>query len=342
MVSAAPLVPLPPDSYRMPPRTTTAEGRPRKVGAEVEFAGLSVDEASALVQRIYGGQIVPKHRFSTEILGTALGDFRVEIDSKRLQDQHYKAFLARMGVGEALTGVIEGVLEGVFRTWVPSEIVTSPLEIGQLERLDELRWALFSADAEGTRGSPLYGFAFQLNPEVPALDALTLTRYLRSYLALQDWLSAVVDVDPTRRLGPFVDPFPTAYRKKVLAPDYAPDVDGLIADYLEHNPTRNRGLDMLPVFATLRRDVVLAGAKEHGQVKARPTFHYRLPNCHVDDAGWSFAMEWNRWVEVERLAEDAERLERVCDEALRGLGGDATLTPELALARARRWGIEAP
>jgi hypothetical protein len=342
MATAAPLAPIPPDPFRRLPRTTTTDGRPRRVGVEVEFAGLSVDDASAVVQRVYGGEIVPVHRFSTEVRGTALGDFRVEVDSKPLQDQRYRAFLDRIGAGSVLTGVVEDVLEGVLRQWVPSEIVSAPLEIDGLERIEELRWALFAADAQGTRASPLYGFAFQLNPEVPALDAHTLTRYLRAYLALQDWLAAVVDVDPTRRFGPFVDPFPIAYRRLLLERDYAPDLDGLIADYLVHSPTRNRGLDMLPVFATLRHDVVLAGAKEHDQIKPRPTFHYRLPNCLVDDPAWAFAVEWNRWVEVERLAEDPVRLERACSEALEMLADEAALEPASAIARARAWGVEAP
>lgn len=342
MATAAPLLPIPPDRYRMPPRITTAEGHPRKIGIEVEFAGLSVDEASALVQRVYGGEIEVVHRFASEVRGTVLGDFRVEIDSAPLQSQRYRTILEGIGSGEAVTSVVEDVLEGVLRQWVPSEIVSAPVEISELPRFDELRWALFERDAQGTRASPLYGFAFQMNPEVPASDALTLTRYLRAYLALQDWLVAVVDVDPTRRLGPFVDPFPTQYRRRVLAADYAPDLDMLISDYLADNPTRNRGLDMLPVFATLRRDVVMAGAAEHDQVKARPTFHYRLPNCLVDDPAWSFAIEWNRWVEIERLAEDPARLDPLCREVRDALGTSDSSASDEAIERAHRWGVTAP
>jgi hypothetical protein len=58
------------------------------------------------------------------------------------------------------------------------------------------------------------------------------------------------------------------------------------------------------VFAHVRPERVRASAREPNQLHPRPTFHYRLPNSQVDDAGWSFAEEWNRWVEVERLAAD--------------------------------------
>ena len=77
----------------------------------------------------------PLHRFATEVRGTSLGDFRVEIDSKPLKDQRYKAFLDRIGAGDALTGLVEDVLEGVLRQWVPSEIVTAPIAIGKLAEL---------------------------------------------------------------------------------------------------------------------------------------------------------------------------------------------------------------
>jgi hypothetical protein len=43
-------------------------------------------------------------------------------------------------------------------------------------------------------------------------------------------------------------------------------------------------------------------------VKPRPAFHYRLPNCMLDEPDWRIAREWNTWVAVERLAHDTARL----------------------------------
>ena len=45
------------------------------------------------------------------------------------------------------------------------------------------------------------------------------------------------------------------------------------------------------------------------RIKPRPTFHYRVPDSRVDEPGWTLTEEWNRWVEVELLAEDSERFE---------------------------------
>jgi hypothetical protein len=52
----------------------------------------------------------------------------------------------------------------------------------------------------------------------------------------------------------------------------------------------------------------LAQVEESELVKPRPTFHYRLPNCELTTPGWSPRADWNRWVALERLAEDRELL----------------------------------
>src|SRR3954463_16744587 len=87
-------------------------------------------------------------------------------------------------------------------------------------------------------------------------------------------------------------------------------------DYLTHNPTRNRPLDMLPLLAFnvpgLMERPGLAGQK----VRPRPTFHYRLPDSSIDEDGWSIAEEWGRWVLVERLADDPTLAARFAREYL--------------------------
>jgi hypothetical protein len=44
------------------------------------------------------------------------------------------------------------------------------------------------------------------------------------------------------------------------------------------------------------------------KIGARPVLHYRLPQAHVGEPGWSIASAWNGWAAVERLAEDRDRL----------------------------------
>ena len=93
-------------------------------------------------------------------------------------------------------------------------------------------------------------------------------------------------------------------------PDGGAGLVSTIDDYLAFNPTRNRDLDMLPLLLHLDGARVRA-ALPNEKINGRPAFHYRLPDARVSDPGWSVAPDWNRWVAVERLASDRERLESV-------------------------------
>ncbi len=302
-----------PPHYEMPPRLYGESGSIRRVGVEVEFAGLEIDEAIGIVCELFGGAPQSKNRFEHVVAGTRFGDFRVEVDSKPITERRYLAFLEKLGFGPRAQDVVEDAIEAIARRWIPCEIVAPPIELTSLPALEALREALQSRNAQGTKASLLFGFAFQLNPEVPSLRVESLRRHLQAFLISYDWLLEVSQIDLTRRIGPFINAFPESYRRLVLDPAYAPELDAFVDDYLVSNPTRNRPLDMLPVLAMLRPDAVRRGLPEGHKVNARPTFHYRLPNCMVDDPSWSFALEWNRWCEVERLADDVPRL----DELLR-------------------------
>ena len=223
---------------------------------------------------------------------------------------------------EGARDAIDSAVQRLAQVWIPCEIVAPPIPFTKLPELEALRVALCNHGALGTKASVMYGFGFQLNVEVPDRSAETLLRHLQAFLVLYDWLADVVDVDFTRRIGPFINPFPLEYRKKVLDPRYEPNIDTLIDDYLLANPTRNRPLDMLPVFAMIDEHKVAFAAKDAEKVKARPTFHYRLPNCLVDDPAWSIALEWNRWVEVERLAADPKRMRELEDVFAARANGD--------------------
>jgi hypothetical protein len=77
-------------------------------------------------------------------------------------------------------------------------------------------------------------------------------------------------------------------------------MDEIFAGYLEHNATRNRALDLLPMLAEIDGDRV-RDTVDDPRIKARPAFHYRLPNCHIERKDWTLADSWNAWCVVERL-----------------------------------------
>jgi hypothetical protein len=100
--------------------------------------------------------------------------------------------------------------------------------------------------------------------------------------------------------------------RSAIAPSYSPNRAQLIDDYLDANPTRNRALDMLPLFAYVDESRVRERVQDE-RIKARPALHYRLPNSEVDRADWNLNTPWNDWLVVERLAAHPARLERLCE-----------------------------
>lgn len=194
---------------------------------------------------------------------------------------------------------------------VPHEIVSPPLPLARLGEVETLIAQLRERGAKGTSDRALNAFGMQFNPELPSLEPRLITACLKAFLCLYDRLYVRADIDFTRRITSYVDPFPSSYVKKVIAADYWPDLTTLIDDYLIDNPTRNRALDMLPLFKFLDEDRVCARADE-SLIKARPTFHYRLPDCDIHKPHWGLHVAWNDWVEVERMAADEIRLQRCC------------------------------
>jgi hypothetical protein len=203
---------------------------------------------------------------------------------------------------------------------VPFEIVTPPMPVTDLAPLDELRRLLRQNEAAGTRVRPWYAFGMHINPEIPSDDPGQLRDYLRAFLLLYPWLKRRVNVDLARSFSPFINSFPEEYARLGLQPDYPADEGRLIDDYLAFNPTRNRPLDMLPVLCHLNEGRVMDRVEDKHLVKPRPAFHYRLPNCLVDEPDWTLAREWNTWVAVEQLANDRDRLEAMSREYLNAVG----------------------
>lgn len=310
-------------TLQAPPNHVNRNGHVRRIGVEIEFAGLLPRDTAELVRHLFGGElnVVSPHRLLVE--GTQWGEFGIELDtqyahpdqelldeiesndSEWAREQHRRRVefhqKTRQLIGDMVTGL------------VPTEIVCPPIPWNELEQLDSLFQALRDKGAKGTDASLLYGFGLHLNLEVERLDVDYLLAMLRAYLLLASWLRNEIKVDITREVLPHANPFPKEYALKLLDRHYRPDLDTFIEDYLRFNPTRNRELDLLPLFAYLRPDH--PHELLHSQLtKPRPTFHYRLPNAQLSQPGWGSVLEWNRWVEVEKLAANPTHLEARCDE----------------------------
>ncbi|MES2965127.1 MAG: amidoligase family protein, partial [Bdellovibrionota bacterium] len=197
---------------------------------------------------------------------------------------------------------------------IPFEIVTPPIPLSDIPFVEDLRECLRDAGAKGTHARFFSAFGLQFNPEMPDFTVETLLSYQRAFFLLYDRLLSTEEIPLARRVLPFIDPFPDAYVNLVLDEDYEPTLKTFMKDYLEANPTRNRALDWLPLFAHLDRELTFSYPVEVELVKPRPTLHYRLPSSLIDEPGWSIAGEWNKWVEIERLASRPDMIHRMSQE----------------------------
>ncbi len=292
-------------TFRFPHRQLTSAGRERRVGVEIEFSGLGLRETAELVHKLFGGRVVSDHRFSYRVQSTRLGDFEIDSDASFLTKRKWEKYLAVFGVKSPAVGsAIEDIVATVSDEVVPYEITSPPLAFSQLPQIDELRERLRVAGALGTHAHFFTAFGLQFNPELPDLRLETLLGYMRAFFIRYEELIEGEDIPLARKVLPFIDPFPVAYIEQVLDPDYKPSLNGFMRDYLEFNPTRNRPLDWLPLFAHINQDLVFEYPVENDLIKPRPTLHYRLPSSLIDDPSWSIAKVWNKWVEIEDLAEE--------------------------------------
>tara|TARA_R110000823_G_scaffold27609_20_gene80568 strand:- start:35416 stop:36444 length:1029 start_codon:yes stop_codon:yes gene_type:complete len=302
-------------NYALPRRTHSASGEKRQVGFELEFAGLDLRHTVSLLERVFDESAHSTSLAEARLTHARWGDFKVEVDSELAKS--LAKTRARWREEARARGELKAPpdydplaewLVNLTTELVPVEVVCPPVDIDQLADLDPLVDSLRAAGALGTSESLLYAFGVHINPDLPALDAQTVARYLRAFALAQDWLLEVHRVDLSRRFVPYIDLYSGSYRKKILGYDDRVSMDTLIDDYLHFNATRNRALDMLPLFKHIDEARISAKISDV-RVKARPTFHYRMPNCEINRPGWRLANSWNPWCVVEALADSPELLD---------------------------------
>jgi Putative amidoligase enzyme len=307
------------ETYRLPPVVYDNRGNIRRAGFEFEFGNLPIAETSTALHKALGGELETISPFEAVIHDSRVGKLKVERDADLLKSRRYLKLLNSVGLDSepgSLVHELETNLDSVSRTLVPCEVVTDPIPLNQLEQLDTLVATLNQLGAEGTQDSLIYAFGLHINASLPAQDAATVLRYIQAFLLLNAWIVDQANTDRTRRyLTRYIDPFPQEYLELALDNNYQPDTRQLVEDYMRLNPTRNRGLDMLPILSGLDEEAVRSGLNpdEAHLVKARPAFHYRLPDCKVNVPGWTVAAPWNRWVYIETLAGDRALLAELID-----------------------------
>jgi len=288
--------------------TLSFSGAERRVGVEIELTGLEPHDVAQLVQARFGGDIQVRGPHVFDVVGTTHGTFECELDMRAAKTADNVAPGSLQEVSARIAGDVGQFL-------LPVEIVCPPIEASAVSQIDALAHDLRAAGAKGSGDNLLRACGLQLNPEIRSDNASDVARTLRAYVILSDWLRREIDVDLTRQTLGYAEPFPKGYTTLIAASGYHAEWPKLIDDYLQFNPTRNRELDMLPLFAW-KDDGRVRAVVQSGLVKARPTYHYRLPNTAFEKPDWSPIDEWHRWLTVERLADDEQRLNSAAEAFL--------------------------
>lgn len=299
---------------KLPERTRTDSGATRKAGFEIEFAGVDPEICIQLLHQLLGGTVVSESVFSKKLKDTEFGTFTIELDAALLTEGKYKDYLESLGIklDDLKDGTaIEGILKDVAATVVPCEIVMPPIPFTDIGVTEEIVTLLRKEKAKGTGASILYAFGLHINTELASQKPEYILDIIRAFALLYDWICSESRVDFSRRLSPYINSYPDDFLEYIFQPDYQPDMNKLIDDYLDFVPSRNHALDMLPAFAHINRERVMSRAAEPDLIKPRPAFHYRLANCRIDEPEWSVADEWQYWLAVEKLAGDRNRLQQL-------------------------------
>ncbi|WP_370282267.1 amidoligase family protein [Pseudooceanicola sp.] len=280
------------------PVAVNAEGDARRTGVEVEFAGLGEGDAAHLLAEALKGRARRTDSHDWLVEDSAIGDIEVYLDAAWRKSEHAALREAGLRLG---------------RDIIPVELVTEPLDRDGLTQLASACDVLRDAGAEGSGRGMLYGFGVHLNVEIAGEDAAGITRPLLAYALIEDWLRKAMPIDRSRRVLPWTAPYPTSGVKALAkaGPEAAPRE--VMEIYLKRMADRNHGLDMLPLFAFLDSAAVEKATGQAKALKARPAFHFRLPDCRIDEPDWSLSTEWDRWCLVERVAVDRGLLDRLAD-----------------------------
>lgn len=285
-------------SFDLLPEPFNDAGAERLTGVEIEFAHLAPEDAAGIVRGRFGGDLRPDGPEGFVLKGAEGGDWKIYLDTALRSEADTALERAGLELGRAL---------------VPVEVVTPPLAHAQLGQLDDLSRDLRRAGALGSGGGWLYGFGVHFNPEAPRLTGTATVHILTAYALAEDWLRAHHPIDRMRRLLPFTDPYPRSLVDALAEAWPGLALDALAGVYAAHRPSRNRGLDMLPLLRHLDPEGFARRFPGEENTGARPTFHYRLPDSRIDEREWSLVAEWNRWVLVERIAADRAAMAHLVD-----------------------------
>lgn len=308
------------NNFIMPLKMKNEKNEIRKVGFELEFSNVDIENTLQILQQGFDFEVKKKNKFLYK-LNSKYGDFTLELDFELLTKQKLKNSLkdffekVSIDIDENSINKVEDLIGSLSQDIVPYEISTPPLPLDDMGIINSIVQKLNQNKAVGTKERFYNAFGLHINIEAVSLEVESLLSYIKAYIILQDYITQDADIDLARKITPYIDNFKTDYIIHTLDETYKPNINELIEDYIQYNPTRNRSLDLLPMFAFIDKKRVREKLPDE-KIKPRPAFHYRLSNSMVGDSAWKVSDEWNRWIWVEKLANDKNALKDLSKEYL--------------------------
>jgi len=278
------------------PNPRSHEGDTRRVGIEVECGGVDEHRLARILADALGGTVCRTAEYEWTVEGSRIGDIDVLLDTALRDKVESNIAKAGLAMGRAV---------------IPVEFVTEPIEPDRIAEVDQACAALAEAGAFGTRDGLFVGFGLHLNVALPGTQIDDILPVLTAFALMEDWMRARMDLDPSRRLQPFVETYPSVLVDALCDPEAEWSLDALLRTYLQHAPNRNHALDLLPILKHYQSGAVVEAVPQMAHKSGRPAWHYRLPDCRIGEGDWSVALEWNRWCVVEGVASDPNLLGRL-------------------------------
>ncbi len=287
---------------------TNFENKPRHFGIEIEYAGLPLQKSAELISAVLKTEATLKHKSKYSFDTDKWGTFILELDAELIQKISQNAAThTKDGLTNTAEQVIDSFLPDIASKVTPSELVSPPLKYAELDVINRAMCTLRDNGAKGTQDSIAYAFGLHINPEAMSIEPEYILNTVRAFTLCHDYIIDTFDMDITRKLSGYASKFSDDYATLILDDTYAPDQSRLIKDYIDHHPTRNMALDMLPLFMFLD-EALLTSNVQNTLINKRPTFHYRLPDARINEKNWSIDAGMASWMVVEKLAADKDDL----------------------------------
>ncbi len=119
-----------PAGFARPPRFARRDGDERRVGFELEFTGLNIDQVGECLEQALGGTLITESAAERRLQVSDVGEFNIELDWDYLKKRAAQEDDAAPG-GDWLLEALKSAASLV----VPLEVVCPPLPLPTLELL---------------------------------------------------------------------------------------------------------------------------------------------------------------------------------------------------------------